>query len=110
MTVMARLDMRIGNMNNAIASFCERWHVAQLAVFGSSVREDFNEESDIDVLVSFAAGHRYRFADLDEMEAELATLMGRRVDVVDRAAVEASENFIRRETILAEAEVVYAAG
>jgi hypothetical protein len=34
-------------------------------------------------------------------------LLGRPVDLVEREAVEASRNFIRRRRILAEAEAVY---
>ena len=38
---------------DGIAAFCERWQVAELALFGSVVRDDFGPESDVDVLVSF---------------------------------------------------------
>ena len=36
-----------------------------------------------------------------------APLLGRRVDLIEREAVEASRNFIRRRAILDEAEIVY---
>jgi predicted nucleotidyltransferase len=38
---------------------------------------------------------------------ELERLLGRSVDLVERGAIEASRNYIRRRRILAEAEPVY---
>jgi uncharacterized protein len=37
----------------------------------------------------------------------LERLLGRRVDLVEREAIEASRNFIRRRAILKEAKTVY---
>ncbi|MDK1029411.1 MAG: nucleotidyltransferase domain-containing protein [Anaerolineae bacterium] len=34
-------------------SFCQRYHVKRLALFGSVLRKDFNQNSDVDVLASF---------------------------------------------------------
>ena len=36
-----------------IVEFCQRHHIIQLAFFGSALRDDFQAESDIDVLVQF---------------------------------------------------------
>jgi predicted nucleotidyltransferase len=41
------------------------------------------------------------------MQDELETLFGRKVDLVERAAVEESENWIRRRHILEHAEPLY---
>ena len=38
---------------------------------------------------------------------ELEALLGRKVDLAERKAVEDSRNYIRRNTILAEAEPIY---
>jgi uncharacterized protein len=40
-----------------IADFCRRRHIRRLAIFGSALRSDFNESSDIDVLVEFEPEH-----------------------------------------------------
>jgi predicted nucleotidyltransferase len=48
--------------------------------------------------------------DLVRMEDELKNLFGRDVDLVERAAIEKSENYIRRKSILSNTQVVYAAG
>ena len=92
-----------------IAAFCERWQVAELALFGSAVRDDLGPESDVDVLVSFDPGARPTLFDIAPMQDELARLFGRKVDLVTRAAVEASRNHIRRKSILESAQVIYAA-
>jgi uncharacterized protein len=93
----------------AIADFCRRWGVTELDLFGSVLRDDFGPHSDIDVLVSFAPGARPTLADLLCMEAELETLFGRRVDLVQRHLVERSENYILREHVLRHHEPLYVA-
>jgi predicted nucleotidyltransferase len=42
------------------------------------------------------------------MEEELSSLVGRKVDLVTRRAVERSRNWVRRRTILDTAEPLYA--
>lgn len=91
-----------------ITTFCERWQVRQLAVFGSALREDFGPESDIDLLVSFDEGARHTLFDMVRMEEELKKIFGREVDLVEREGVEQSRNHIRRETILQSTETIYA--
>jgi uncharacterized protein len=93
-----------------IERFCRRWKVAELALFGSVLRGDFHPESDVDVLVTFTPDANWSIFDLMTMEEELSGLLGRKVDLVERRAVEQSENYIRRRHILATAEPVYVAG
>jgi predicted nucleotidyltransferase len=92
---------------HALAAFCQRWQVTELAVFGSVLRPDFHTESDIDVLVTFAPTTRWSLLDLERMEEELTTLLGRRVDLVSRRGLEQSRNWIMRQAILDQAEVIY---
>ena len=95
--------------SNKIAAFCKRRQVAELALFGSALRDDFGPDSDIDLLVRFKPEARHTFLDMTRMEDELSRILGRRVDLVERAAVEASRNYIRRKAILQSAETIYAA-
>lgn len=92
-----------------IAAFCRRWKVVEFSLFGSALREDFGPESDVDVLVSFAGDTPWSLMALVRMEEELEQIFGREVDLVERAAVERSENYIRRRHILSSAEPVYVA-
>jgi predicted nucleotidyltransferase len=91
-----------------IADFCGRWQIRELAVFGSALRDDFGPASDIDVLVSFVPGTRRSLLDMVTAEEELSALLGRPVDLLDRSAVERSENWIRRRRILESARTIYA--
>ncbi|MEW6355533.1 MAG: nucleotidyltransferase family protein [Planctomycetota bacterium] len=92
-----------------IAEFCRRWKIVEFALFGSVVREDFGAESDIDALVTFAPDARWGLFDVVRMQEALEKILGRKVDLVERKAVEQSENYIRRKHILREAQVVYVA-
>ena len=102
------LSSRITASPDAIAEFCKQWQIVELAMFGSVLGDDFNHESDIDVLVEFEPGcvPGIQFV---SMASELSRLLGRSVDVLTRSAVERSPNYIRRREILESAEVIYAA-
>ena len=93
-----------------ITAFCTRWRIAELAVFGSVLRDDFRPDSDIDVLVSFAKDAHWTLFDMVRMSEALEQILGRKVDLVSRRGVEASRNPLRRRAILESAEVLYAAG
>ena len=88
-----------------LADFCHRWKVAELAVFGSVLREDFSAASDIDVLVTFAPDAQHSLFDLVDMKEELQVIFGREVDLVEKAGL---RNPFRRHAILKSQEVVYA--
>jgi predicted nucleotidyltransferase len=103
------IEPRVAISKEKIAGFCQRWKVTELALFGSALRADFGPESDVDVLVSFAPGAGWSLFDLVDMQEELKVIFDREVDLVERVAVERSENYIRRKSILSNAEVIYAA-
>jgi predicted nucleotidyltransferase len=92
-----------------LAAFCRRWKIVELSLFGSALREDFRDDSDIDLLARFAPEARWSLLDHARMERELAEMLGREVDLVSRTAVEASPNWIRRREILSSARALYAA-
>ena len=92
---------------NQLADFCRRWHISEFALFGSVLRDDFDPDSDLDVLVTFALGADWSLLDHVRMEQELADLLGRKVDLLNKRAVEQSHNWIRRREILDTAEVVH---
>ena len=94
---------------NQIADFCRRWQISEFALFGSALRDDFDPDSDLDILVTFAPGAEWSLLDHVRMEQELADLLGRKIDLLSRRAVEHSHNWMRRREILNTAEVVYAA-
>jgi predicted nucleotidyltransferase len=89
-----------------ISKFCQRWGVTELAVFGSALRQDFGAESDIDILVVFGETSRRGLFDLVRMQSELEAMLGREVDLVEKAAVMNSQNYIRRNEILGSVHVI----
>ena len=92
-----------------LTEFCLRWKISELSLFGSVLREDFRPGSDIDILVSFNPKANIGLFDLVRMENELKNIFGRKVDLVERRAIEKSENYIRRKNILSKTKVVYVA-
>ena len=88
-----------------IETFCRKWKIRELSLFGSVLREDFRPDSDIDVLVSFEPNDPWDLFHLVEMRDELIALFGRDVDLVEK---EGLRNPFRRRTILDTREVIYA--
>lgn len=105
MTLPTQLDLPM----DAIKAYCEKWGIQEFALFGSILRPDFHEDSDVDVMVTFDETARPTLFSLVRMTDELEALFGREVDLVDRQAVEASPNYIRRKEVLGTAEVIYGA-
>ena len=101
--------LRIDLPMEEIASFCRRWKIVELSVFGSVLREDFRPDSDIDFLASFAEDAGWSVMDHMRLEMELESLLNRKVDVLTRRAVERSRNPIRRASILGSARTIHAA-
>ncbi|MDQ3555202.1 MAG: nucleotidyltransferase family protein [Gemmatimonadota bacterium] len=98
--------MNIDIPRERIADFCRRRRVVELALFGSVLRDDFGPDSDVDVLVSFAADARHSVFDHVDMEEELQGIFGRPVDLIVKGAV---RNPFIRHHILHNHRVVYAA-
>ncbi len=63
----------------------------------------------MDVLVVFAPEASWSLFDHVAMEEELSGILGRKVDLVSRRAIERSSNWIRRKAILESARTYYAA-
>ena len=89
--------------NDRIAEFCLRHRIRRLSLFGSILRDDFQPESDIDLLVEFEQGARVGMIRVAGMEIELSEILGRKVDLN-------TPGFLSpyyRDRILAEAQVQY---
>jgi len=88
-----------------IAAICRRYHVKELAVFGSAARNELRPDSDIDLLVEFLPGARVDLLQHLAAERELSELLGRKVDLVSRRALRSA----LREEVLSQALPIYAA-
>ncbi len=102
-----KIQNRLGISLSKIASFCQKWHIAKIALFGSILREDFNPDSDIDFLITFLPNTRQGLLTLAKIKHELEYLLNRSVDIAVKDSIEASENWIRRYEILTTAQTVY---
>jgi predicted nucleotidyltransferase len=93
---------RIAIPYDKIAEFCEKNHIRKLSLFGSVLRDDFTENSDVDVLVEFEEGKTpgFRFFVMDE---ELSKILGRKVDLNTPGSL--SKYF--RDEVISEARPVY---
>jgi len=92
-----------------IANFCDRWSIIEFALFGSVLRNDFRDDSDIDVLVTFAPESKRGLTETIQMRDELQIIFNRKVDLIVKAAIDRSRNWLRRKNILESAQTIYAA-
>lgn len=102
----SRLKERFKHESGRIEQFCGRWKIDELAVFGSILTDEFTDDSDVDVLVTFSPEATWSLFDWVTMTDELEAIFGRPVDLVEK---EGLRNPFRRSAILSSAEVVYVA-
>jgi len=93
-----------------IVLFCNHWKIREFAVFGSVLRDDFKPESDVDVLVTFSQSAEWGLFEHGQMQNELEFLLGRKVDLVTRRALEQTQNQLLRENIMNSAKVIFSDG
>ncbi len=90
-----------------INSFCEKWKISELSLFGSSTTENFQESSDVDVLVSFEDVAKWTLFDHVDMKNQLEEIFNRKVDFVTKKGLINSSNEIRKKSILDNSKRVY---
>ncbi len=86
-----------------ITAFCRKYHVVSLALFGSILTSRFRASSDVDILVKFKKNHAPNFFDLVDMESELSSIIGRKVDL--KTPNDLSPYF--RDEVLTKAKIIY---
>lgn len=97
--VVAGIDFDMARLD----ALCRRYGVARLEVFGSMARGDGDEDSDLDLLYELAPGARLGW-EIEQFEAELGELFGRRVDLVSKRSLHRR----LRSAVLADARELYA--
>ncbi|MGA2623576.1 MAG: nucleotidyltransferase family protein [Bacteroidota bacterium] len=88
-----------------LSQICRKYYVRKLSIFGSTLRGEERDDSDLDILVEFISGHVPGFAFVD-LQEELSAILGRTVDL--RTPDDLSRYF--RETVVKEAQPIYAHG
>ena len=100
------LNISIDFPQHKLTEFCRRHHIRKLSLFGSVLRSDFRQDSDIDVLVEFEPDQVPGYGFI-RIEKELSALLGGRpVDLVTPKFL----NHRIRDRILGGAQVLYAEG
>jgi len=71
-----------------IQNLCKASKVKSLFAFGSVTRDDFNESSDIDMVVDFYEKDPFKYTDLYlNLKAELEAILKRQVDLLEERAI-----------------------
>ena len=89
--------------HEAIAAFCRRNHIRKLSFFGSVLRDDFDADSDVDVLVEFEPEKTPGFITFAGMQIELTKILGREADMHTPPSL----SLYFRQDVLDIAEVAY---
>ena len=101
------MSPQVAVSREALAQFCREHGIKRLAIYGSALREDFGDASDVDLLVEFERDRIPGLLGLASLEIALSELFdGRSVDL--RTAEDLSPYF--RQEVLETAEVQYAQG
>ena len=87
-----------------IASFCRKHHIRILSLFGSVLRDDFDIDSDVDVLIEFESGFTPGLS-FFSMENELSEIIGYPVDL---NTIEFLSPYMR-DKVVHSAKVMYVA-
>ena len=81
-----------------LPAFCRQHGIARVEVFGSLARVEATESSDVDLMITFRP-EVHPGLEFFSMQDQLEALLGCKVDLVTRRAVERSENPIRQRSI-----------
>lgn len=91
--------------DSVLADLCRRHRVQRLEAFGSVLRDDFDAESDIDLLVEFETAAQVGFLAMGALQRELEAALGRPVDLVPRGGLKPA----LRDSVLRSARTLYRA-
>ena len=85
----------IENYKHELQRLCERYDIKTMYVFGSATSSDFNESSDIDILISFKEIPFEKYTDnYFELHEKLEQLFNRKVDLLTERSL-SNPYFIR---------------
>ena len=71
-----------------IEELCKTNTVKSLFAFGSVTRDDFNENSDVDLIVDFNEKDPFKYADLYfSLKSKLEEILKRQVDLLEERAI-----------------------
>ena len=89
-----------------LAPYCRRHGITQLELFGSIARGEGGLGSDVDLIATFRVSPGLDFF---SMEEEMSKILGAPVHLLISDSVQEMSNYIRRESILRDARIIYRA-
>lgn len=95
----------IAKYQTKLADLSRELDITYLALFGSYARGEETEKSDVDILVDFDPKKRKSLFDLIAAEEKIATLLGKKVDLVSRSGI---SKYVK-PYIMNDLKVLYAA-
>ncbi len=87
MKVMKRFDEIKDTLKKCLPILRSKYGVKEIGIFGSYVRGEQENRSDIDILVSFEETARIDLIKFVELENYLSELLGVKVDLVMKSAL-----------------------
>ena len=99
------MNTKLSLPKEKIEEFCLRWNIVEFSLFGSVLRDDFDLDSDVDILVSLSEDADLDLYDWITMIEELEKIFEREVDLVEKSTL---RNPFRRHAILTNREIIYA--
>ncbi|MHB1661448.1 MAG: nucleotidyltransferase family protein [bacterium] len=78
-------DEIIGILKNHKVEFYEKYGIGNIGLFGSVVRGENNEKSDIDILYEYDPdAHKLTLFKIEDFRLYLERLLGRKVDIANK--------------------------
>ena len=105
MTVFEKLSNNgIDLTHKDLEYIISKYNIKEISVFGSSIRNDFTSESDVDFLIDFRNSEEISLFDILDIQDYLQNITKRNVDIVEPAAL---VNPYRRKAIMNSRELLY---
>ena len=92
--------MNITDLPSEIRShIIPHFQISSIWIFGSAIRDDYSEKSDIDLVVEFMPGARTTLLTLASLQTDLEKVLGRKVDLITRKVIDDFMNPIMRQEV-----------
>lgn len=109
MVLSSKIGDRLKVSSQRLIEVFQEWAIVEVALFGSVLRDDFHEDSDIDFLITFAPEANQGLLTLARIKYQLEALLNRTVDLIPKESIEEGENWIRCQEIVNTAVTIYEA-
>ncbi len=86
---------------------CRKYMIKEVSLFGSALRDDFNQKSDVDLIIEFMPEARITLLKFQQLRDEFEKLFKRSVDLVSKKELISSTNKLRKHGILNNTLLIY---